>query len=108
MLPIAKLPNPRLAIGAAALLALGACGHSDKASDAASADNVEMPAEEAMSGLAASAMPQADPSASATDQPAGADASVTAANSAAEAVSGPGPDAPDPATPASPAAPAAP
>ena len=89
---------------AAATLALAGCGHSDKASEAASTDNVEMPAEESMSGLAASAVPQADPSATATDQPAGADASASAADSAAEAVSGPGPDAPTPTAPASPAA----
>jgi hypothetical protein len=90
---------------AAATLALASCGRSDKASDAASADNVEMPAEEAMSGLAGSAMPLADPSATATDQPEGADASAQAADSAAEAVSGPGPDAPLPTATASPAAP---
>jgi hypothetical protein len=66
----------------AAMLALAGCGHSDKASDPASADNVEMPAEETMSGLAASAVPQADASATATE---GADASAAAADSAATA-----------------------
>lgn len=103
----AKPYSFRLAIAACAAttLALGGCGHSDKATEAASADNVEMPAEETMSGLAGSAMPQADPSASATDQPAGADASASAADSASEAVSGPGPDTPMPAPTASPSAP---
>ena len=89
-----------LATCAAAIFALGACGHSDKASDVASADNVEMPAEETMSGLPGTAVPVADPSATATDQPEGADASASAADSAAAASSEPGPDAP-----ASPAAP---
>ncbi len=105
--------RPRLlstAICAVAMLALAGCGHSDKATAAATADNVEMPAEETMSGLAGSAMPQADPSATATDQPQGADASASAADSAAQAVSGPGPDAPPPSAPApsAPTSPAAP
>ncbi len=110
MLPAPKLLT--LSALAAATLALAGCGHADKASDAASADNVEMPAEETMSGLAGTAMPQADPSATATDQPEGADASAQAADSAAQAVSGPGPDttplptgSPEPTAPASPAAP---
>ena len=76
---------PMIAVCAAATLTLAACGHSDKASDAASADNVEMPAEETMSGLDASAVPQADASATATDQAEGADASASAADSAASA-----------------------
>ncbi len=108
MLHVTKLLISRLTIAACAAttLALAGCGHSDNASDAASADNVEMPAEETMSGLAVSAVPQADPSATATDQPEGADASASAADSAAEAVSGPGPDEPPlPTAPASPAAP---
>lgn len=37
-----------LAVTAAAVLALSACGKSDKASEGAQADNVEMPAEEAV------------------------------------------------------------
>jgi len=97
-----KLLN--LALCGAATLALAGCGRSDKANEAASADNVEMPAEESMSGLPGSAVPQADPSATATDQPAGADASASAADSAAQAASGPAPDAP-PAPRASPSAP---
>lgn len=99
-----------LAACGAATLALAGCGHSDRASEAASADNVEMPAEETMSGLGRSAVPQADPSATATDQPAGADASALAADSAAEATSGSSsappimPNAPAASAPASPAA----
>src|SRR5579863_7154914 len=99
---------PIIALCGAATLALAGCGHSDKATDAASADNVEMPAEESMSGLPGSAMPQADPSATATDQPQGADASASAADSAAQATSGPAPDAPVTAPPTSQPAPAAP
>ena len=37
-----------LAVTAAASLTLAACGKSDKASEGAQADNVEMPAEEAV------------------------------------------------------------
>ena len=55
------------AITLAAMLALAGCGHSDKASDAATPDNVEMPAEEAMSGVDAGAVPVADPAATATE-----------------------------------------
>ena len=58
----------------AAALALAACGSSDKASEEAQAENVEMPAEEAMGDVDASAAPVADASA----QP-GADASASAA-----------------------------
>ena len=65
----------------AALLALSAalagCGHSDSADAIASSDNVEMPAEEAMSGVAAT--PAADPQATAT---AGADSTAPAAPAA--------------------------
>ena len=54
----------RLIFSAAAALgmalALSACGHADSANEAASADNVEIPAEEAMSGLPPSAAPVAD------------------------------------------------
>ncbi len=99
MLHAPQLKLLTIAACAAATLTLTACGHSDKANDAASADNVEMPAEETMSGLAASAVPQADPSATSTDQPEGADASASAADSAAEASSGPGPDAAPASTP---------
>ncbi len=48
------------AAGLAMVLALSACGHADSANEAASADNVEIPAEEAMSGLPPSAVPVAE------------------------------------------------
>ena len=58
-------------LACAAAFALSACGSSDKANEAAQAENVEMPAEEAMGDVDASAAPVADASA----QP-GADASA--------------------------------
>ena len=74
-----------IALGTAALatLALTACGHSDNANAPASADNVEMPAEEALSGVTAT--PTADPSAAAdrTSAASDADTSATAVASAA-------------------------
>ena len=48
------------AVASAAVLLLAACGSSDKASEGATAENVEMPAEEAMSGVDASAAPASD------------------------------------------------
>lgn len=50
------------ALGLGAVLALSACGHSISTTQAASADNVEIPAEEAMSGLPPAAVPMADSS----------------------------------------------
>ena len=77
----AALPH---ALALAAALALAGCGHSDKASDAAAPDNVEMPAEEAMSGLEPSAMPASDANATATDAATAVEAApVEAASSAA-------------------------
>ena len=71
----------------AAALALSGCGHSDKASDAAAPDNVEMPAEEAMSGVNPGAAPVADPAATASDAasstPVSADSGAAAAGGAA-------------------------
>jgi hypothetical protein len=52
-----------LALGA--LLALSGCGHSDRGNDAGTPVNVEMPAENAMSALAPTDVPTADPSATA-------------------------------------------
>lgn len=46
-----------LAVTAAAAFALAACGTSDKADEAAQADNVEMPAEEAVNTLDEAATP---------------------------------------------------
>ena len=79
--PATALP----AIALAAALALAGCGHSDKASDAAAPDNVEMPAEEAMSGVDAGAVPVSDAGATATD--AAGDADSDAEASAAVATS---------------------
>ena len=70
----------------AATLTLAGCGHSDKANDAVTAENVEMPAEEAMSGVEPAAVPAADPSATATAASAttpSVDAAAAAAGSAA-------------------------
>ena len=55
-----------------AALALAACGQSESAKEEAQADNVEMPAEEAVGDI--DATPVAEPSAAA-----GADAATTAA-----------------------------
>ncbi|MDP2131287.1 MAG: hypothetical protein U0975_12610 [Erythrobacter sp.] len=81
---------PLAALGGAALL-LSACGGADDASTEASADTVEMPADEALSAVTDEAV--ADPDATATDAPAtdaeveaGAEqAADAAANVAAEA-----------------------
>ncbi|PKP66975.1 MAG: hypothetical protein CVT87_01065, partial [Alphaproteobacteria bacterium HGW-Alphaproteobacteria-9] len=65
---------PLAALGGAALL-LSACGSADDASTEASADTVEMPADEALSAVTDEAV--ADPDATATDAPA-TDAEVEA------------------------------
>jgi hypothetical protein len=66
-------------------LALAACGSSDSADEPAMADNVEMPAEEAVVDVDPAATPAADPSATATTAP---DATATdAAAGAAPAAS---------------------
>ena len=74
-------------LASAAALALAACGSSDKASEGATAENVEMPAEEAMSGVDASATPAADaaatPGAEASGAASGAAATPSAGASAA-------------------------
>jgi hypothetical protein len=56
-----------IAFVAAAALALAGCGKSDSANEAAQADNVEMPAEEAVNALDETATPAADASGMATD-----------------------------------------
>lgn len=71
------------ALASAAALALTACGSSDKASESATAENVEMPAEEAMSGVDASAAPAADAAAAP-----GAEASGAASDAAAAPAAG--------------------
>lgn len=62
-------------------LALAACGSADSANEAASPDNVEMPAEEAVADVDAAATPAADPAAAATTAPeaAATDAAAPAA-----------------------------
>ena len=77
-----------LAIASAATLALAGCGSSDDANEQASPDNVEMPAEESMSTVAAQPLPDngaqatvaADPNAAAQPD----DAAAAAANAAAD------------------------
>jgi hypothetical protein len=67
------------ALAAAAALSLAACGKSDRASEEASPENVEMPAEEAISNVDAAAAPVADAAATATATPeVSASASATA------------------------------
>ena len=78
------------ALASLAALALSGCGHSDSANAPASADNVEMPAEEALSGVAAT--PAADPSAAVTDGSAAAasepgTSAASVASAAADAAS---------------------
>jgi hypothetical protein len=70
------------AFATAAALALSACGSSDKASEGAQAENVEMPAEEAMNTADAAATPVAD---AGTDAAAVASAAAPEASAAAEA-----------------------
>lgn len=48
------------AFAAAAVLALAGCGSSNKVSGGSTADNVEMPAEEAMNAVDATATPAPD------------------------------------------------
>jgi hypothetical protein len=65
---------------ALAALMLAACGSADDASTEATADTVEMPADEALEAI--SDQPVADPEATATDAP---DAAATAAATAEQA-----------------------
>lgn len=69
----------------AVALALSACGSSDKASEGAQAENVEMPAEEAMNTADVGATPVADASEAAIDAAAAASEAAPAASAAAEA-----------------------
>ncbi len=81
-----------VALVSAAVLTLAACGSSDSASEKASAENVEMPAEEAMSGMDTAATPVADPmaapgaaaTAAASDAASGAASPSPAASAAVE------------------------
>ena len=75
-------------LACAAALSLAACGKSNKASEEATAENVEMPAEEAMSGVDATAAPASEavaaPGAAATG--AASDAAAAPATGAKAAV----------------------
>ena len=76
-----------LAMASAATLALSACGSSDDANEQASPDNVEMPAEDSMSTVAAEPVPDAAPMTQAADPNAAAkpdDAAAAAAAAAAD------------------------
>lgn len=77
-----------IALASAATLALSACGSSDDANEQATPDNVEMPAEESMSTVAAEPVPDngaqstapADPNAAAKPDAAAAAAAAAAAD----------------------------
>lgn len=76
------------ALASAAALALSACGSSDDASEQATPDNVEMPAEEQLSTVAAMPVPDDGAAAAATataDPDAGAAVDDSAAAAAAAA-----------------------
>jgi hypothetical protein len=76
------------AFASAAALALSGCGSSDKASEGAQAENVEMPAEEAVGTVDAGATPAADASdaaAAAGDAAAAASEASVAAEAATAA-----------------------
>jgi hypothetical protein len=74
-----------LTLAAASTLALAACGHSDSATDEATPDNAEMPAEEAVSTVGAMPVPDAGEATKPADPNAGAPATDAAANAAAAA-----------------------
>ena len=77
-----------------ASFALAACGSSDSANEAASPDNVEMPAEEAVGGVDAAATPAVDAAATETGtaSDAASDAASTGATAAASGTSVPAGD----------------
>jgi len=72
-----------LAALAGGVLLLAACGSADDASTEASADTVEMPADEALAPIPEDAV--ADPAANATDAPETAAAAEAGAEQAADA-----------------------
>jgi hypothetical protein len=71
---------------ATSVLLLAACGSADDASTEASADTVEMPADEALTPIADDAV--ADPEATATDAPVGDSEAALDAEAAADAAAG--------------------
>lgn len=73
-------------VASAAALLLASCGSSDSASEGATAENVEMPAEEAMSGVDPSAAPASDAAAApGAEASSAASEAAPAASAAAEA-----------------------
>jgi hypothetical protein len=73
------------AFASVAALALSACGSSDKASEGAQAENVEMPAEEAMSSADADAVPLPEASVAGDAAAAASAPAASEAGAAAEA-----------------------
>lgn len=73
------------AAAASAVLTLSACGSSDDATEQATPDTVEMPAEEPFNTVAAEPVPDAAPATAPADPNAGAKAEDAAANAAAAA-----------------------
>lgn len=82
MRKLAPLAAPFATLAGAALL-LAACGSADDASTEASADTVEMPADEALTAVTEEAV--ADPNAAATDAPATDAEAEASAEKAADA-----------------------
>jgi hypothetical protein len=81
-----KLRHLATAMACTALFALGACGKSDDASQGATADNVEMPADELPSAEPSAAAPAMAPAADASQAALSAeDAAKSAADSAVSA-----------------------
>jgi len=72
-------------LAAASTLVLAACGSSDSATEQATPDNAEMPAEEAVSTVGAMPVPDAGEATRPADPNAGAAATDAAANAAAAA-----------------------
>lgn len=64
-------------------LALAACGSSDKASEEANPDNVEMPADEAVGAIDPAATPVADTASDAAATPGATDTAAAATTAAA-------------------------
>lgn len=71
-------------VAAAFALALSACGGTDKASEDVTADNVEMPADEAMSADAVAAPTADDAAAAATDAAAASSDAADSTKAAAD------------------------
>lgn len=79
-----------LALASLAPLALAACGSADSAKEEAQADNVELPAEEAVGDIAATPVADASAAPGAAAAASDAPAAASAAPSAAPASPAPG------------------